>query len=134
MKSAPTLIDRLYRASFSPETVRGWRSNKDMRDALQSAKRFIADERMSAFMADLANEAFVKHMGTPVTARIMDSLRVQARLPHEAIWIEYFLCEYQYWSSELRGRLAENTPDQQPWKEGWLIQQHPKIDPRQASH
>lgn len=134
MKPAPTLIDTLYRASFRPETVPGWRSNTDMRHALESARRFVVDEPMAAFMAELANESFLKIGGFDkpwtenlLASRIADSLRVSSRLPHEAIWIEYPLRAYQRRSHELR-QTAPPKESELPWREGWLIQQHPKIE------
>lgn len=131
MKPAPTLIDALYRASFHPEANPGWRSNVEMRHALESARRFIVDERMSAFMAELANEAFLKD--TAINLRILNSLRVSARLPHESIWIEYMMRPYQVRSHELR---KESPPDliNIGRTEGWLIQQHPKIETASIMH
>jgi hypothetical protein len=130
MKLAPTLIDEIYRISFRPERQMGWRSNAEMRHALEAAKRFvIADDRTAGFMAELANESFVKAgIHNPIVPRIADSLRVQSRLPFPSIWIEYPLRAYQARSCELRGTLSDNTPELQPLREGWLIQQHPKID------
>ena len=145
-KPAPTLIDRLYRGSFRTETIPTWKSNSEMRRAIISARRFIVDEAMSRFMADLANESFRQHAPCPHPAhkrekhslasfvdraphnhRLADSLRVQARLPHESIWIEYLMHPYQQRSHEIRG---VRPPDEKELfdKEGWLIQQHPKID------
>ena len=135
MKAPLTLIDRLYRTSFRPEAVNGWKSNSDMRRALEGARRFVVDDPMSAFMAELANEAFIKSVNiknegfvaTKLSMKILDSLRASARLPHDAIWIEYALHPYQTRSQQLRLvypiDLSE-TPD----REGWLIQQHPAID------
>jgi len=132
----PTLIDRLYRASFHKTTVSGWRSNSKMRHALESAYRFVlADERTAGFLAELANESFIKaavghprhHYQKRLALRIADSLRVQARVPHEAVWIEYDLHAYQKRAREMRD--AEPfQPDEVPETEGWLIQQHPTID------
>jgi hypothetical protein len=121
-----TLHDRLYRASFQPATVPGWRENGAMRRALESAHRFVVDEPMARFMAELANESFL--IQRPIIKQIADSLRVQARVPHEAIWLEYPLRAYQERSCELRGTMATNEPWAQPEREGWLIHQHPKID------
>ena len=118
---APTLIDTLYQASFRKEPCPGWRSNYEMRQALWSTRRFIIDEPMSRFMADLANESFRLHAPcshpahkgerhslasyvdrAPHNHRLADSLRVQSRLPHEAIWIEYQMKPYQHRSHEIR--------------------------------
>jgi hypothetical protein len=96
MKQPPEiLLDVVYRATFRDKTNPGWRSNIDIRHALESAHRFIADEKMARFMAELATEAFLK-ADNPLALKIADSLRVQARLPYPAIWVEYPLREYQY--------------------------------------
>jgi hypothetical protein len=131
----PLLIDLIYRATFNKETVPGWQSNIDMRHALERAKRFIADRRMSAFMADLAHESFLKNVRLPkLNCRICDSLRVSSRLPHDAIWIEYYLYAYQERLRAIQELAQENTPKLSLWKEGWLIQQHPKIDTAYTLH
>jgi hypothetical protein len=122
-----TLFDAVYRASFSKKTNDGWRSNEAMRRALESTHRFILDDAMSSFMADLANESFLRRFGDPVVMRMADSIRTQARLPHPSVWIEYSLRDYQRRSCSMR-----NTPltdeDELPLREGWLIQQHPAIE------
>ena len=127
MKNAPTLIDELYRISFLPGDLPGWKDKVAMRQVLFSARRFVADERMSAFMADLALEAFIKKGNRPVSRRIADSLRVSARLPHESVWIEYDSRAYHRRSAVLYPQ-AEHVPDNEvAEREGWLIQQHPAI-------
>lgn len=134
MKPAPTLIDEVYRASFRAETNFGWRSNSAMRHALEGTRRFMCDESMAAFMAELSNEAFIRTtFNGPLAARIADSLRVSARLPHESIWIEYPLRAYQVRSHEIRNQ-APIDMSEVPWREGWLIQQHPKIDSAHIVH
>jgi len=85
-------------------------------------------------MAELANESFMKvGVKDPVVLRIADSLRVQARLPHEAIWIEYQLQAYQKRSHEIRGT-GELGMEDVPQREGWLIQQHPQIESAMIMH
>ena len=133
MKPAPTLIDTLFRASFRTDTIAGWKSNSEMRHALQSTRRFVVDKPMSAFMADLANESFLQDRyatkpgkgfiksASPLNFRLADSLRVQSRLPHDAIWIEYNCRAYQHRSHELRG-IAPPNDDELAETEGWLIQ------------
>jgi hypothetical protein len=133
-QAAPTLIDRVYRLSFRNELVPGWRSNSDMRRALEASRRFMVDEPMARFMAELANESFLKVGGNnPIVLRIADSLRVQARLPHDTIWIEYPLRAYQDRSHELRGQQPID-PSELPKREGWLIQQHPGIETAHIMH
>src|SRR4051812_3658808 len=104
MKPAPTLIDTLYRASFKNEPVMNWKSNSEFRRVFESTRRFTMDEPMARFMAELANEAFEsRDTHAPINVRIADSLRVQSRLPHEAVWVEYPLRPYQRRSHEIRG-------------------------------
>ena len=134
MKPAPTLIDEVYRTSFRNELNPGWKSNSEMRKALELARRFVVDQPMAVFMAELANELFIKvRAGKPMSVKIADSLRVQARLPHEAIWIEYDLRAYQRRSNELLGTIAPPSSEV-PWREGWLIQQHPQIETAMILH
>jgi|KBSMisStaDraftv2_1062788.scaffolds.fasta_scaffold00048_67 hypothetical protein len=142
MKPATTLIDALYRTTFRPKTHPGWRSNTDMRHALESARRFVLDDRMSAFMAELSNESFIRAgvAGDPVPlcSRLADSLRVSARLPHASIWIEYPLRPYQHRAYEVRkGYFQPHSPpvdSEIPAREGWLIQQHPGIETAHIMH
>jgi hypothetical protein len=130
-KPAPTLIDTLYRLTFDKQPIQGWQGNAKMRHALEAAHthRFIVnDDRTAAFMAELANEAFIKYAGTAITFRIADSLRVSSRLPYPTIWIEYPLRAYQRRAKELRSTDADVNPTEVPAREGWLLQQHPMID------
>lgn len=132
-----SLIDRIYRASFAPNTkpVYGWKNNTDMKHALERARRFSLDDNMSSFMADLANESFIKAgKHNPATIKIADSLRVSARLPYESIWIEYSLRAYQKRNNETRGTPLDYNEDAVPIREGWLIQQHPKIETAFIAH
>ncbi len=134
MKSAPTLMDEIYRLACRNKTIPGWKDNTKVRHALERARRVIVDEPMAAFMADLANESFIK-AGTPnpLSPRIADSIRVQARLPYEAIWIEYPLRAYQKRANEIRGTVMPDESEV-PQREGWLIQQHPNIDTAYIMH
>jgi len=140
------LLDMMYRFTFDKEKTSGWRSNEQMRYALMKAKRFVADEQMSSFMADLANVAFLKVTKAMKRPRgdtlykigkaaipILQSLRVQSRLPHESIWVEYKMRKYQERSSELR---EDGVTDfsETPLMEGWLIQQHPVINTAHIMH
>lgn len=130
-----TLVDAVYRASFTPQPIPGWKSNLATRRALESAQRFVLDAPMAAFMADLANEAFLRPdiRNTPVVYRILDSLRVSARLPHEAIWIEYPLHAYQIRSNVIRS-MGTLDLHEIPQREGWLIQQDPQVETAYIMH
>ena len=148
MKPAPTLMDEVYRASLRNKVVPGWNDNAKIRHAIERARRFVVDDSMASFMAELANVAFLNahtagtavspniksaRAGNPLSHRIADSLRVQARLPYDAIWIEYPLRVYQRRANEIRGTVMPD-PKEVPTREGWLIQQHPNIDTAYIMH
>lgn len=63
------------------------RSAGSIRAAVASAKRFVLDESMSAFMADLATVPF--KVAKERRADVMASLRHSARLPFPKMMIEY---------------------------------------------
>jgi len=129
MKPAPTLIDHFYRQSFGRETVVGWKSNARMRESLTAARRFVLDSAMSAFMADLAvaSFSFSKTNFGSLASKLSEQLRVSARAPHKAIWIEYDHLSFQNRSNDLRG-LSPPDPKEIPQREGWLIEQHPQVE------
>ena len=146
MKSAPTLADILYRASFSKHRNEGWTDNAKWRDALRNAKKFVIDDEMSTFMGELSTAAFVKTamfgVGTyepgekaklaGLRNRMADNLRMAARLPGAVTWIEYSLRNAQTRSNELLGQPFD--PLQTPEREGWLIMQHPQIETAFIAH
>lgn len=134
MKHLPTLLDEVYRLACRNKTNPGWKDNTKVRHALERARRFVVDDQMSSFMADLSNESFIKAgEPNPLSNRIADSIRVQARLPYDAIWVEYNLRAYQKRANEIHRR-PPLQPDECPWREGWLIQQHPNIDTAYILH
>lgn len=94
-KPPPTLIDGIYRHTFSKGQPRWWRSRERMRAAVQSARRFVLDERMSEFLADLAWEAFSPRSGKHRKV-LVEQWRHSARLPHAATWIEFDAQAYRH--------------------------------------
>jgi len=146
-KDAPTLIDTLYRLTFESKVRwRPWQSNGRMRAELQRARRFTLDDRMSAFLADLAHAAFSKR-GSCRPAMV-EQWRSLARLPHACTWIEYNAhkqrarfrelsahitipaigrpTECQYFPELISG-LYDLDENQTPAIEGWLLRQHPQL-------
>lgn len=123
--SAPTMIDTIYRISFSKQPT-GWRSNAVMREHLMNARRFVLDDDMSSFLGDLTSAAFAKHKGKPIMLKMIDGLRVSARLPHHCTWIEYNLRRCQKRSAELLG--LPYKIEEIPSMEGWLLEQHPQLE------
>jgi hypothetical protein len=60
-----------------------------VQNSVARARKFVLDDDMSAFLADLSN-ASMRTCGTFSKAKMLtESLRSQARLPHALTWIEY---------------------------------------------
>jgi hypothetical protein len=133
-KPAPTLIDILYRASFRNETIPGWTNNALWRDHIKRARKFVLDDAMSGFLGELGTAAFVgkTKRSAAVRFRMVEHLRMSARLPAEVTWIEYNLRACQKRSNELLGR--DFDLDQMPGREGWLLVRHPKIETAFLGH
>jgi hypothetical protein len=145
-KAAPTLIDTLYRASFRNERNSGWTENAKWRDALRRAKKFVLDDEMSTFLGELGTQAFVNAEPTDeefasgkiaerkvnVRNRMIEHLRMGARLPGEVTWIEYNLRNCQKRSQELLGRECDLS--EMPAREGWLLMRHPTLPTAFRAH
>jgi hypothetical protein len=129
-KPAPTLIDTLYRQSFRNEPLMNWTSNATVRAALQGARKFVLDDSMSTFLGELGTAAFATRPGyvwiEKMHTRLVEQLRVSARLPHKNVWIEYNLRKCQTRSSELLGNYFR--PLDSPKIEGVLLQQHHSLE------
>ena len=146
MKSAQTLADYVYRASYNKRPVEGWTDNKKWRDALHRAKRFVLDDEMSVFLSELSTQAFIKNrppednLATPVGSRmsvvrnkLVENLRMGARLPSEVTWVEYNLRKCQTHTRELLGQPV-GDPLQMPEREGWLLMRHPHLETAFIAH
>jgi len=128
MKHGPTLIDTLYRASFRNERNAGWTNNALWRDTLRRAKRFVLDDTMSSFLADLSTQAFVRDkLSQTAQHKVVENLRVGARLPSEVTWIEYNLRTCMKRNNELLRADPFVYPDV-PEREGWLLMRHPHLE------
>lgn len=124
-KEAPTLADGLLREVMSNSwrnlDPKGW-----VRKHLSEARRFVLDDNMSSFMADLAYSSLPQVRSVKRDQAIIDGMRYGARLPHRITWIEF--------NMKARVDRAHNeygssiTSDRSPDKGGWLLVQHDKID------
>jgi hypothetical protein len=135
MKRPPdTLADLLYRATFSKDQPRigGLVDPPRLRKRLMDARRYVLDDGMSAFLSDLASVAFYRHHGSKMIVRMCEQIRISARLPHPAVWIEYNLQAALRRIKELRIEagidLDDYDPLAAPEREGWLIERHPGIE------
>jgi hypothetical protein len=128
-----TLADILYRASFNKTRNRGWTDNAKWRDALRRAKKFVIDDEMSIFMGELSTAAFMREKMSPAARfKIIEHLRMGARLPGEVTWIEYNLRKAQARSHELLGKPFD--PTQAPEREGWLLMRHHQVETAFVAH
>jgi hypothetical protein len=135
MKQSPTLIDKVYRATFRSETLPGWKSNVALREKLVAARRFVLDKSMSAFLGELGTRAFAfksdKHHKLQV--KRAESIRVSAMAPHAVTWIEFQMDPMMQRVDEIMGR-PNLQPGTRPELEGWLIEQHPQMETAFSLH
>lgn len=127
----PQLIDLLMRETMRPRSVitAGLdRSPAALRDTLLRARRFVLDESMSAFLADISTVPFATARAR--SPALIDSLRHGARLPHPVTWIEYDQIAnrkrmMQLETKSISGGLLD-MQDQSP-RLGWLLEEHPQV-------
>jgi hypothetical protein len=102
------LIDDLYKMTFD-KPVAGRKSNKLVRQALVAARRFVLDEAMSSFLADVAF-AVLKKGSDAVSLKSLDVARRSARLPHDVTWIEFDVAKFDTREIELWGERINYDP------------------------
>lgn len=130
-KPAPTFIDHLYRRTFGRHVAPGDRA---LREKFVTARRFVLDDSMSEFLADLSTAAFpnTRDRNKDRTAgNMVDQFRVSARAPHRCTWVEINLQKYlrrlhtEYDNVE---KVVGFDSAEAPNVEGWLIEQHETLD------
>ncbi len=134
MKPAPTLLDELYRATFNYSAKRrgiGFVDQPEhLRRHLSDARKFVLDDKMSAFLADLSSAAFMDKKRSKKSAelvyRLVDQLRISARLPHKLTWIEFNFAVASRRARDLGLTSPFDVPGEQPrtGRQGWLLNQH----------
>jgi len=154
-EKAPTLADRVYMSTLDKHPPHWFRGAQQLRSLMHSARRFKLDDQMAAFLNDLATAAFVSKRGfklryvgladseSPVTLldstrgiggknrKLVEQIRISARLPHATTWIEYNLKALRRRYCEMVGiEFKDDCPDE----EGWLLVQHPTIETAFTAH
>lgn len=134
MKSA-NLFDDVYRASFFERGDKRGITLVDhpqmLRRHLRDARKFTLDDAMSSFLVDLSSAAFMKYDNDrPIKKaayRLVDQMRIQARLPHALTWVEYNFISASNRAKELgRNSWYQDSGDQiRTARQGWLLNQHP---------
>jgi hypothetical protein len=107
----------MYQLTFG-NPVSGWRSNKLMRQAITQARRFVLDDAMSAFLADIDCSAF---KGCDIVGRALHQMKNSSRLPHDVTWVEFSHSRFLDRQDELpTGRCYSQTGEREI-TEGWLL-------------
>lgn len=151
---APTLADRLYQAAYDRNYPSLYNA-EELRQKLFRARRFVLDERMSAFLADLSIAAFLRRNAKPIfmtglvptnditvdfmpgskhSNTLMEQMRISARLPHPITWIEHDRYATKRRGSELLGFGPVPRKRVNVDLEGWLLEQHPSVDTAFMAH
>jgi hypothetical protein len=136
MKLAPTLFDEVYRATFISDKKRrgiGFVDHPELlRQHLRSARKFVLDDKMSAFLVDLSSAAFLNYSSrsprhTKIVCRLVDQLRLLARLPHHLTWVEFNFRSASQRARELSltNPQENGTEEMRTERQGWLLNQHP---------
>jgi hypothetical protein len=121
----PTLADAVIALGYEKTFARtkSQEPHKDFARRVASARKFVLDDTMSAFAADLMHEFWGGGQRKRLIA--FDNARQQARLPHSLTWIELDFCAFmdrnKRWGIKMR---FPNAPE----RFGWLFEQHHRID------
>ncbi len=123
-KVMPTLIDDVY---FNCHKVNRL---KYLIPTLEKARKFVLDSEMSAFLADIALNAFKgpeKTANVKGAGAILDQMRRMSRAPFPVTWIEFDHKSLFIRRKELAPAQITASPDETCANEGWLICQHPGL-------
>lgn len=129
MKQSPTMIDAVIRESLRPHSRY---VPPGLRPALLEARKFVLDDGMSAFLAELSHRPFAGK--NPLTQiKVMDSMRVASRLPHKTTWVELNARAYKQhvldnWPDSYDATGGPEPADGTIPRIGWLMQQHKQLD------
>jgi hypothetical protein len=127
-----TLADWILKESYRPHTYlkkfSQSRPIEDLRNVILTARKFVLDEQMSSFLADLSLVPFkgAKERGP----EIMNSLRHSAKLPYPKTWIEFDYHAFRKRSVELKAQ-GVNGPlgdvDECPSRIAILLEEHHEV-------
>lgn len=132
-----TLANRVMRETFRKTKAHGLshgeKSLEAIRRSMQQAKRFVLDDSMASFLADLASATFnsVDYTRRP---DIIASMRHTARLPYPVMWIEFNYRAFMKRQIEIGAKpMLEDQPfgpETSIEHVGYLLEQNP-IDEHQ---
>jgi hypothetical protein len=127
MKPAPTLADDIMR-EWSRRSYREIDPNNWVASHIAQARKFVLDESMSTFMADLSYTTLNACKTDAKRHHLIESMRRLARLPHAITWIEFDKQAHRRRVKEAYHPEIVAEPDSVPDRTGWLLMQHPKIE------
>ncbi len=84
----PTLADDMIK-EWTSKRVRRIDPNHWIANHISKARKFVLDEGMSEFLADLAYTSLNACKTEAARHNLVESVRKLARLPHAITWIEY---------------------------------------------
>jgi hypothetical protein len=122
-----TLADDLIR-EWSRSRYRRIDHNNWLASHIAQARKFVLDEGMSAFMADLSYLSLNACKTTAKRQHLVDSMRRLARLPHATTWIEFDKQAHRRRVKEAYHPEIVADADSVPDRSGWLLLQHPSLE------
>jgi hypothetical protein len=126
MKPAPTLADSIMR-EWSKPYYRDIDPNNWLANNIAQARKFVMDESMSSFMADLAYASMITSSSAAKAHLLLNSMRTLSRLPFPSTWIEYDMAAKRQ-RAKLYSEQVIIDPEQTPDRAGWLLMQHPTLE------
>jgi hypothetical protein len=116
-----TLADKVYLATTSDAFLIHRR--KELQQKILRAQRFVLDTDMSIFLADLCVAGFL-NKPVRVLTRLVEQMRMAARLPFQTTWIEYDVNAFN-----LRiGELIDIDPPKDTTIQGWLLESNQDVN------
>jgi hypothetical protein len=122
-----TLADDLIREWQRP-VYRKIDKNNWLATHVAQARKFVIDEGMSAFMADLGYVSLNACQTIAARTHLVESMRKLARLPHATTWIEYDKQAHRRRVKEAYHPDIVAEADSVPDRSGWLLMQHPQLE------
>jgi hypothetical protein len=126
MKNPPTLADAVM-GEWSHPGYRRIGRPQVLTNLVAKARKFVLDESMSAYMADLAHASLLTTNDAYKSQLLLEALRQSARLPHEIVWIEHDKIATMQRSASEYGMSPPPGADA-PLRHGWLCWQHRQLD------
>jgi hypothetical protein len=127
VKPAPILADAMIR-EWSRSAYRKLDRNNWLASHIAQARKFVLDESMSKFMADLGYVSLNACKTPAKREQLVEGLRKLSRLPHALTWIEFDKQVHRRRVKEAYHPEIVAEPEDVPDRSGWLLLQHPQLE------